>query len=157
MSHWLKTIRRIGLLVACLLPGIVAGLAPAPSCAQTAPVAESKVKAALVVNFVAFMDWPDSAFADASSPIVVAVFGKDSIGRDLEQALERKTAKGRRVTFRRVLADSDLRGCHVLFFPAPERKRVRDVIVLRRPSMSRDVFLRIGHADRRAPYSICLS
>lgn len=128
MSRRLITIRRACLLAACLLPGIVAGLAPAPACAQTAPVAESKVKAAMLVNFVAFADWPESAFPEAGSPIVVAVLGKDSIGRDLEQVLERKTAKGRRMIFKRVLADSDVRGCHVLFFPSSERRRVRDTI-----------------------------
>lgn len=152
MSAWFKTILRIegmirrthgGLLAFGLLPGIAAGLIPAPASGQSAPVAESKVKAALVANFVAFVDWPESAFPGTNSPIVVAVLGKDSIGKDLELALERKSTKGRRLFFRRVLADSELRGCHVLFVPSSERKRVRDTF----DKLGQVSVLTIGESD----------
>src|SRR5512138_1339163 len=55
---------------------------------EEALLSEYQVKAALLLNFVRYSDWPASAFVDARSPYVVAVVGRDPFGKDLEKAFE---------------------------------------------------------------------
>ena len=46
-------------------------LAPAPAAAQRSDSSEAPVKAAFLYNFTKFVEWPDAAFAQPSSPFVV--------------------------------------------------------------------------------------
>lgn len=51
----------------------------------------NKVKAAFIVNFMKFTNWPDDAFESEQSPIRVCIIGKSPVGEYLETTL--KTAK----------------------------------------------------------------
>jgi YfiR/HmsC-like len=57
-----------------------------PSSAQ---YSEQEVKAALVLNFARFVTWPDSAFENGSSPLVIGVLGDNTLATQVE-----KVAKG---------------------------------------------------------------
>ena len=46
----------------------------APAAAQEQPrLEEYELKAIFISNFLKYVEWPDSAFADADSPIVVGI------------------------------------------------------------------------------------
>ena len=86
-----------------------------PGYAQAAPgPLEYRVKAAYLLNFARYVQWPPSAFADPESPINVCVLGRDPFGRVLEETFE-----GRRVNTRpfRVLRPGRPAAelCHVAF------------------------------------------
>ena len=95
-------------------------------CAQETAPSEHQVKAVWLLNFARFVEWPATAFPNATAPLVVGVVGKDPFGRELERAFAAKTVKGRSFAFRRVSTEADLQGCHIMFVPSSERKRTRD-------------------------------
>lgn len=88
---------------------IVAGLALAlaaaggarPARAAEAPRVE-EVKAAFVVNFLRYTEWPAGSFEDSASPFVVIVVGSDPVAEALEAIAERSSPiAGRPLTVQR--------------------------------------------------------
>lgn len=86
---------------------------------------EYAVKAAFLLNFVRFVEWPASAFSAPDSPIVIGVVGKDPYGSALDRAVQGKTVGGRPVEVRRVRWESDLSSLHMLVVPESERGGAR--------------------------------
>jgi len=113
----------LGLLVFGLT--FCANLAPH---AEEAPFSEYQVKSAWLLNFARFVEWPPSSFPNTKTPFVVGVLGRGPLGRELEQAFAGKVVKGRAFEVRRLTSDSDLRGCHILFFISSEKRRIRDYL-----------------------------
>lgn len=113
----------LGLIVFSLT--FCANLAPR---AEEAPFSEYQVKSAWLLNFARFVDWPPSGFLNAKAPFVVGVVGRGPLGKELEQAFAGKVVKGRAFEVRRLTSDSDLRGCHILFFISSEKRRLRDYL-----------------------------
>jgi hypothetical protein len=87
-------------------------------------LSEYQVKAAYLFNFLKFVEWPDESFADPLAPIVIGVVGEDPFGNALPQVVIGKTVQGRDLVIRIYHAGEDLRGAHVLFISASERKRL---------------------------------
>ena len=114
----------LGLVAAGLtLNGILAPRAAEPA------VSEYQVKAAWLLNFARFVEWPGGAFDNPRAPFVVGILGRDPFGKDLEQTFAGKTVRGRAFEIRRVASDDDVRGCHILFVADSERKRFREQVV----------------------------
>ena len=95
--------------------------------AEQAPFSQYQVKAAWLVNFARFAEWPARALPAGKGPIVVAVLGKDPFGSELEKAMKGKIVEGRSFSIRRISADQDLRACHLLFVASSERRRWREL------------------------------
>lgn len=91
---------------------------------------EYGVKAAYLFNFAKFIEWPKSAFASASAPVVVGIVGRDPFGAELDRAFSDATVNGRPVEIRRVGAGdaAGLRACHLLFVPATEEARTDAIL-----------------------------
>src|SRR5690242_4807275 len=101
--------------------GVIAGVVFL--CAGAAPIhaqsaLEYDVKAALLLNFARFIEWPDSAFEGPRSPIDVCVLAPNPFGDVLERTLAGETIGNRTVSARVVHGSSDRSGCHLLFVPA---------------------------------------
>ena len=88
---------------------------------------EYQVKAAFLVNFARFVEWPSQAFGGANDPFVFGVYGKDLFGAALDQAVLGKTIDGRPAVIRRTSDPSALRSCQVVFVPASEMSHFREV------------------------------
>ena len=84
---------------------------------------ESQVKAAFVLNFARYVEWPERAFASRDAPLVICVVGRDSFGPAL-MALESRQAQGRAVKVRTNLTVEETRGCHVVFISDSEARRI---------------------------------
>src|SRR5436305_844080 len=56
-------------------------------CQAQQPSTEYAVKAAFVLNFAKFTEWPATAFSTAQSPMEVCVLGKDPFGKILDDVL----------------------------------------------------------------------
>jgi len=93
----------------------------APGRAQSA--LEYDVKAALLLNFARFIEWPDEAFDGAQTPIGVCVLSPSPFGQALESALSGETVANRSLSAREVHGVSDIAGCHLLFVPAGAESR----------------------------------
>lgn len=76
---------------------------------------EYQIKANYLVRFAAFVEWPPSAFASASSPLTLCIAGHDPFGRSLESAAAAQTAHGRPIALRRVGERARASGCHIVY------------------------------------------
>ena len=94
-----------------------------PVLAQEA-LSEYQVKAAYLFNFLKFVEFPGESFADPLAPFVIGVVGEDPFGNALPQVVIGKTVQGRDLVIRLYHAGEDLRGAHILFISASERKRL---------------------------------
>lgn len=93
--------------------------------AKSANAAESRhsdyqVKAAFLMNFTKFVDWPPAAFANPESPMTICIWGDDPFRGALDQIVDGVTVNGHRLVLQR-LRHQPAKGCHVLFFGSPER------------------------------------
>jgi hypothetical protein len=89
------------------------------------PSLEYNVKAALLLNFARFIEWPDKAFADARTPISVCVFGDNPFGDALDRALQGETIHNRTLAARQVTGPAAGAACHLLFVPTGAESRAR--------------------------------
>ncbi len=81
---------------------------------------EYRVKAAYLLNFARYVEWPPAAFLSDSEPLTVCVAGSDPFGAVLDQTFEGHMVGGRAVVGRRVSGIASATGCHILFIPGPE-------------------------------------
>jgi hypothetical protein len=86
--------------------------------------AEYQVKAAYLYNFAKLVDWP----APANGPVVIAVFGRDPFGDVLDRTVQGKTIDGRPLVVERLSNLEQLKGCHILFVSAAEKKRLGAIL-----------------------------
>jgi hypothetical protein len=116
-----------------LLRAVVTVLALLSLCAAGATVSgaeepsEYQIKAAFLLNFIRFVEWPEEAFKSATDPLVVGILGKDPFDGALEQIVSNKTVNGRAVVIRRISDAGAARSCHVVFLAASETRRMSDV------------------------------
>ncbi|QNA90540.1 YfiR family protein [Massilia sp. Dwa41.01b] len=100
------------LLVLWLLAGCAA--------AQPARV-ESALKAAYLVKFAGFVDWPGTAFARADSPLVIGVAGNEELAQQLEQMVAGRKVGSHPLTVRRLRRGDSPAGLQVLYVGNLER------------------------------------
>lgn len=103
--------------------GIAALLCAVPIPVRAQSSLEYSVKAALLLNFARFIEWPDGAFASAHAPIDICVFAPNPFGDTLNRALEGETVSSRTLIARDVRTAADSAGCHVLFVPEGSETR----------------------------------
>lgn len=87
-------------------------------------LSEYQVKAAYLFNFLKFVEYPSESFADPLAPIVIGVVGEDPFGSTLPQVVIGKTVQGRDLIVHVYRTGENLRGAHILFISASERKRL---------------------------------
>jgi hypothetical protein len=100
---------------ACCAP-LILGL---PVCfsllAADNPPSEYQVKAAFLLNFTKFIQWPPAAFENADSPFSICILGNDPFGSSLDQVVEGESVGGRKVTVQRIGRPPTPKSCQVLF------------------------------------------
>ena len=107
---------------------LLAAVAPARAAAQQGAPLEYRVKAAYLLNFTRYVEWPPRAFESAGDPLRVCVLGSDPFGDVLEETFAGRTANGRRIVVAHVDAPSQARACHVVFISDAEWRRHPDVL-----------------------------
>lgn len=92
--------------------------------AQTADsVLEYRVKAAYLLNFTRYVEWPSDAHASASAPIALCVHGINPFGPLLAGTVRGRTSQGRAIEVRHTKTAGDIAGCHVVFVSRAEWRR----------------------------------
>jgi hypothetical protein len=100
--------------------------AASPTTSSEGP-AEYQVKAAFLLNFIRFVEWPPDTFKTATDPLVVGILGKDPFNGALEKTVSDKTVDGRPVVIRRFSDTGAARACQVVFLAGQESRRLGDV------------------------------
>ena len=86
---------------------------------------EKQVKAAFLVNFPKYVEWPAETFPQTNSPIVLVVIGDSDAIEPLAKMIQGRTYSGRSMVLKRVAADEAApQGCHIVFISDSERRRL---------------------------------
>jgi hypothetical protein len=96
--------------------------------AQNSQPTKYQIEAAFIYNFARFVDWPTQVFTDASSPMVIGVFGKNRFGTDLEQTISGKMIGGHPLQFRQCASLAEATNCQVLFISDSEKNHLSKII-----------------------------
>jgi hypothetical protein len=91
-------------------------LAAAWSNAVTAAApSEYQLKAAFLLNFAKFIEWPETAFLSSQSALLICVVGEDPFGRDLDEIVKGQTIGDRTIAIKRTAQISRDDFCQVAF------------------------------------------
>ena len=113
--------------VPVLLFALVAALLSAET-ASGQPVAdEYHVKAAYLLNFARFIEWPADALPH-SSPLNIVIVGDDPFGGALEAVLRTKSANGHRIHVRRLRWNDNLTPYQIVFISASEEAHLPEIL-----------------------------
>jgi len=93
--------------------------APATDPAPT----EYQVKAAYLLNFAKYVEWPASALDGPTAPFVIGVLGQDPFGADLDKMVASRSINHRPIVVKRLATDAEAKGCQILFIGASESFR----------------------------------
>jgi hypothetical protein len=88
---------------------------------------EYSVKAAFLLNFTKFVDWPQTAFVDGEAPFHICIYGPDPFGRVLHDVVRGETAMGRRLVIRHISQPASPRTCQIVFIAGASRERIAEV------------------------------
>lgn len=121
--------------------GLALLLAGATGWAQVAQ--EGQLKAAFIINFVKYVEWPTQR-----ETTTICLFGRDSLGAYLAP-YEGRDIVGQTIRIRSVSSQEQLSNCHLLFVPDTEEARFAAVMrwVGRQPILTisdSEFFLRDG-------------
>lgn len=76
---------------------------------------EYDVKAAFLVNFAKFVEWPEEAFPEPDSPFKIGILGENPFGDTLAKLARDQELHGRAVEVEQSDQAGDLAGCHIVF------------------------------------------
>jgi hypothetical protein len=111
-------------------------------------VPEYRLKAAFLVKFPQFVDWPAAAL-DGRQGVDVCVVSPTPFGTDLHELVKGEMIRGYPLGVRLVTSEASAGTCHVLFVPDPRPARARAILkhVAERPVLTvgdRPGFLEAG-------------
>jgi hypothetical protein len=88
---------------------------------------EYHIKAAFLLNFAKFMEWPSHAFSDPSTPLTLCILGKDAFDEALK-IIEDKIVKERRLVIKKASCIEDIKESHILFVSTSEKKNLSAIL-----------------------------
>jgi hypothetical protein len=126
-AHSLAAVRAFAASIAfaLLLPGL--HVAHAEVTAEEA-TAERHIKAAYLHRFAGYVEWPESAFARADSPLVIGVWGNDELAADLGRLVANRQIEGRPVEVHRVKSGDSPQGLHMLYVQRDRTARLAELL-----------------------------
>jgi len=108
------------LLYAAILLCLITGLLRQAMAADEQSL-EYQVKAAFLLNFTKFTEWPGSVFPSPTSPFTICIMGTDPFGSSLEQLTRGEAVNGHRIAIERIKRGSRPQACQVLFMSRVEK------------------------------------
>lgn len=90
-------------------------------------VTESEVKAAYLFNFAKFVEWPDRAFATATSPFRFCILNDHFLELELSRIVRNKTIGRRAINVVSVRDGGESRGCQLLFAGESQNRQMREI------------------------------
>ncbi len=126
---WRYRLARCAFACLALVGAVFPAMAPAVLAqpVNNGPVLERRVKAAFLYKFLAYTDFPASAFADPAAPVNMMVAGSDEMVADLAAITAGRTVAGRPIAVR-ALREGESAPAHLLFVAGSDCGRAGRVI-----------------------------
>ena len=119
--------RRFAGIALLLLPAMF--LAPGIPASADEPL-EYQVKAAFLLNFTKFVEWPATAFPEQNSPLTICIVGADPFGNTLNEMVKGEAVNGHPIVIEKVAGTlTTAKSCQVLFVKKSEKDTSRIVAV----------------------------
>lgn len=99
-------------------------LLAARSAAAQAPRSEYEVKAAYLLNFARYAEWPATPPTDATDELVICVLGHDPFGASLDRTVQGRRVLGRAVRVVRPGSRAEARLCQIAFIGGDPRAEI---------------------------------
>lgn len=119
---------RTGRFVWVLLIFSMAAASSKTFLAQAKDPTEYEIKAAFLLNFAKFVEWPSDAFANDIAPINLCVIRYDPFGSALDDTIRGKIINNRQLLARRISELPDLKSCQMVFVSDREDKRLPEIL-----------------------------
>jgi hypothetical protein len=92
---------------------------------------EYKVKAAYLLNFTKFTEWPAEDFADTASPLVICVLSTESFKNTLQETVANAKHGTRAIKIVEIKTPQEASGqCHAVYIAHPFMKMTQEFIKL---------------------------
>jgi len=91
---------------------------------------EYKVKAAFLLNFINFIEWPEEVFVQSGPDFNIAILGEDPFGSAIN-TIAGKPAKGRTIRIKRIAGlqyIEELKKCHIVFVSNSQSESLSEVV-----------------------------
>ncbi len=90
---------------------------------------EYKLKAVFLFNFVQYVEWPDSAFENAESPLIIGVLGVNEFDGALEETVANEIVNHRKLEVRYYNSMADVTNCQVLYISDSESGKLKTILL----------------------------
>jgi len=112
MDAWLLPLARILVVV----PSVLFRPAQPPAAGQQS--LEYEVKAAYLLNFLGYTEWPTAVITTSNEPVRLSIAGRDPFGGAIDRVVQGQEIAGRPVAVERLTPDEPAGHCELLFVPA---------------------------------------
>jgi hypothetical protein len=127
---WRRLAHGAGSVVCLLVAGVSLTIGTSVTIAAEDAPLDFQVKAAFLVNFPKYVDWPSAVLAETNTPITVAIFGDDNVAGEFDNMIQGgRTVSGRPVRLKRITKEDQIGAdCQIVFIASSERQRVPAIL-----------------------------
>src|SRR5437016_926116 len=87
-----------------------------------------QIKAADLLNFARFTEWPQGTVGAGSSPLNICTLGRSGTTSELGYVAGSRTINGHTISLRPISSPEEIHGCNVVFLAADSGKRQQKLI-----------------------------
>lgn len=87
---------------------------------------EYRFKAVYLLNFLQFIEWPDSVLENDQSPIILSVVGDDPFGNIIDETFHNEKIGAHPVVITRFRSVNEIGKCHAVFISASEEHALHE-------------------------------
>ena len=113
------------------------------ACGDTSSFSEYQIKAAFLVNFPKYVDWPAEAFPETNNPIVIVLLGETKVAGEIQKTIAGRTLNGREIVLKQLASGQEPGACHILFISAAEQQKSPDLLA----KLKGSGILTVGESD----------
>lgn len=147
-----------------LLAGAAGWQASVVQAAEDAGLLEAQIKAAFLYKFASYVEWPETAFAQPDTPLMIAVMGADLVASELVRAVASRRVNDRDVIVKRLATGDPVAGSHILFIGSSASAQLDKLLRAARPpvltvtesegALAQGSVINFVVADRRVRFEI---
>jgi hypothetical protein len=89
---------------------------------------EYQIKAAFLLNFIQFVEWPSGVFTNDAEPFRIGILGENPFGAALEETVQGEAVNNRKIIIQHAQRISELKDCQMIFISKSEKGRMGEIL-----------------------------